>query len=39
LNIVSLGPVVTDLASELSSVDPAERVTIGDVSGPRVAVR
>ena len=39
LNIVSLGPVVTDLASELSSVDPGERVTIGDVSGPRVAVR
>ena len=39
LNIVSLGPVVSDLASELDSVDPGERVTIGDVSSPRVAVR
>ena len=39
LNIGSWGPVVTDLASELSNVDPGERVTIGDVSGPRVAVR
>ena len=39
LNIVSLGPVVTDLASELDSVDPGERVTIGDVSAPRVVAR
>ena len=39
LNIVSLGPVVTDLASELDSVDPGERVTISDVSAPRVVAR
>ena len=32
LNIVSLGPVVTDLASELNGVEPAERVTISDVT-------
>ena len=31
LNIVSLGPVVSDLASELHDVDPSERVTIADV--------
>ena len=39
LNIVALGPVVTDLALELDGVDPGERVTIGDVSTPRLAAR
>lgn len=39
LNIVALGPVVTDLASELNDVDPGERVTIGSVGAPHVAAR
>ena len=34
-----LETICTDLASELDGVDPGERVTIGDVSAPRVAAR
>src|SRR4249920_2907875 len=43
LNIVSLGPVVTDLASELHDVEPEERVAVSpdhpSVTGPRVVAR
>ena len=36
LNIVSLGPVVSDLESELHDLEPAERVSVADTSPPRV---
>ena len=39
LNIVSLGPVVSDLASELHDVEADERVTIADVERPRAGAR
>ena len=38
LNIVSLGPVVTDLDSELHNVEPDERVALGE-SAARAAMR
>jgi DNA-binding transcriptional MerR regulator len=39
LNVVPLGPVVSDLEHELDNVEPAERVAVGDESPVRVVSR
>ena len=39
LNIVALGPVVDDLATELEQVEPEERVTVVEAPAARAAAR
>ena len=39
LNIVPLGPVVSDLANELDNVAPEERVAVGDEPAVRAVAR
>ena len=39
LNIVPLGPVVTDLEHELDNVEPEERVAVGDEPPARAVAR
>jgi DNA-binding transcriptional MerR regulator len=39
LNIVALGPVVDDLATELEHVEPEERVTVTETPAVRAAAR
>jgi DNA-binding transcriptional MerR regulator len=39
LNIVALGPVVDDLASDLEQVEPEERVSVAEAPAARTAAR
>jgi hypothetical protein len=39
LNIVALGPVVDDLATELEHVEPEERMRVAETSPVRAAAR